>query len=286
VQLLPVRERVLAVGSVLGYQNGNGRFSLVDLHGLFDTLHIPQPGNPSATLGSLRSAGLVYRSADKLWSLTPLGRQRATELIGHFDYEQIEAELAGTPGAEFAHEKHTVIPPEFAPPRWRQGISRLQEKFPFVTNVFCMTRFPASEPEAEPDPVAGAIEILRTVVAQHGLNLHLASDRQADDELFGNVGAHMWACQYGIGLLETRSPKSKELNDNVLIELGSMLMTGRRCAILKDRGAPSPPTDLAGYIYKPVNLDDPKTIRDAAHTWLADDLGLGRCSECPPSPSR
>jgi hypothetical protein len=34
------------------------------------------------------------------------------------------------------------------------------------------------------------------------LNLHLASDRQLDDDLLGNVAAYMWACQFGIGILE------------------------------------------------------------------------------------
>jgi hypothetical protein len=26
----------------------------------------------------------------------------------------------------------------------------------------------------------------------------LASDRNADDELFGNVAAHIWGCKYGV----------------------------------------------------------------------------------------
>jgi hypothetical protein len=218
---------------------------------------------------------------DKVWALTPLGRQRVSELAGGFNYDQIEAELKGTPGAEYAHEKHPVLPPTFAPPRWQPGIARLLSQFPFETNVFCMTRFPkASSPEL-PDPVGGVVELLRSVVASHGLHLHLASDRQTDDELFGNVGAHMWACQFGIGLLEVRGPKSNELNDNVLIELGSMLITGRRCAILKDRDAPSPPSDLSGQIYKSVDLDNLETVSDAVHRWLAEDLVLGRCPDCP-----
>lgn len=38
----------------------------------------------------------------------------------------------------------------------------------------------------------------------HQLHLHLASDRALDDDLFANVAAHMWACNYGIGLFEVR----------------------------------------------------------------------------------
>jgi hypothetical protein len=110
--------------------------------------------------------------------------------------------------------------------------------------------------------------------------LHLASDRQIDDDLLGNVGAYMWACQYGIGLLETRGPRSRDLNDNVLIEVGSMLMTGRRCAIFKDPKAPQPPTDLSGQIYKGVDFADLRAVASTTHAWIAEDLGLGQCKAC------
>jgi hypothetical protein len=90
----------------------------------------------------------------------------------------------------------------------------------------------------------------------------------------------MWACQYGIGLLETRGPRSRELNDNVLIEVGSMLMTGRRCAIFKDPDAPQPPTDLSGQIYKAVDFADLSAVETTAHDWINEDLGLGQCETC------
>lgn len=281
---MPVRERVLVLSRVVSIRNGNGLYSVADLRHMFDVLRLPPPGNPSATLGQLRDAKpnlAIYRTSDRLWGLTPIGQREADQLIGNFDYKQIEAELAGTPGAEYAQEKHAVIPPSFAPPKWQQGITRLLERFPFETNVFLMTRFPKLRETEMPDPVAGAIDALRNVVAQHGLHLHLASDRQAEDEIFGNVVAHIWACQFGIGLLEDRGESQAGLNDNVLIELGSMLVTGRRCAILKDRAAPHPPSDLSSHIYKTVDFDYLGTIADAAHRWLADDLMLGNCASCP-----
>lgn len=213
-----------------------------------------------------------------------MGKERAIELIGEFHYQEIDAELASTPGAEFADEKHTVIPPLFAPPRWQQGISRLLVRFPFERNVFLMTRFPKSEGDTH-DPLEALIGQMRVAVSNHGLMLHLASDRQADDDLFGNVGAHMWACQYGIGILENRDPNQSGLNSNMLIELGSMLIMGRRCKILKDKDAPYPPTDLSGQIYTTVNVDDPKSVIKAVHVWIAEDLGLGRCAECPTYPT-
>jgi hypothetical protein len=229
----------------------------------------------------LRSADFVItRAADRPWALTPDGRRRSSELLGDVDYEKIVAELAGTPGVDYAHARHSVIPPTFAPPRWQAGISRLLERFPFETNLFCMTRFPKSTLGGLPDPIQRIIDVIRIVADLHGLTLHLASDRQIEDDLLGNVGAYMWACQYGIGLLENRSPNGSRLNSNMLIELGSMLIMGRRCAILKDRTSPAPPSDLSGQIYKSVNFDCIEDTARAVHEWLAEDLALGRCPQC------
>lgn len=214
------------------------------------------------------------------WSLTPLGRDHVLEILSDLDYAQIAAELAPEPGTQFANARHTVIDPAFAPPGWDAAISRLLNDFPFETNVFCMTRY--AEPgnhDTSTDPITGAIEILRSALNAHGLTLHLASDRQVDDELHGNVGAYMWACRYGIGLLEDRMGKG--LNYNVVIELGALLITGRRCALFKDKTAPRLPTDLAGHIYKSVDFDELSGIAGAGHSWAADDLGLGHCNDCP-----
>lgn len=69
----------------------------------------------------------------------------------------------------------------------------------------------------------------------------------------------MWACRYGVGVLETtaprpdkepKDPKLVTLNDKLLIELGSMLTIGRRYMILRDREAPMPPTDLTAQVFK------------------------------------
>ena len=111
---------------------------------------------------------------------------------------------------------------------------------------------------------------------------------QIVDELWGNVGAHMWSCRYGIGILDTRPTASStpnaddqsgdasraSLNSNVLIELGSMLTIGRRCMILKDPLAPTPPTDLTSHIYKSVVLLDDGAVAAAANAWIDDDLRL------------
>jgi len=53
---------------------------------------------------------------------------------------------------------------------------------------------------------------------------------------------------------------SRGVNYNLTIEVGGMLMTGRRCALLKDSSIERLPTDLVGQIYKPVELQKPSTV--------------------------
>jgi hypothetical protein len=89
----------------------------------------------------------------------------------------------------------------------------------------------------------------------------------------------MWACRYGLAFFEDRMKAG--LNYNLTIEVGSMLMAGRRCGLLKDTSIKKMPTDLVGRIYKDVDVGNPMTVSRAVHEWLRADLGLGRRSECP-----
>ena len=98
------------------------------------------------------------------------------------------------------------------------------------------------------------------------------------DDLWANVCAHMWGAKFGIAFFEDR--RERGLNQNMAIEVGAMLMTGRRCALLRDVSITSMPTDLVGRIYKPVDLTDLPTVEDALHGWLRDDLSLGACGDC------
>lgn len=246
-----------------------------------EDLRLPSQGGISQALDRLKRDDLVVRRrSGGAWSLTPLGHERVAELLADVDVSSLEAEIALTGSAEFAHAQHPIIPPELAPVRWAVPIRRLLDEFPFDQNVFCMTRFPREEKEDDlPDPIRHVIETTRDALESHGLRLHLASDRNADDELFGNIAAHMWACKYGIGLFETRF--GSEFNDNLQIEVGSMLITGRRVALLKDIDTPEMPTDFVGHIYKEVDFDDTDGVSAEVHRWAAGDLGLGRCANCP-----
>lgn len=265
---------MLAVGAIVGSRVEEGWFTPGQIADMFELLRLPRPGNVSQSLAALRGKGrVVRRRTGSGWSLTPEGRAAVTGLIEDFDVTAVEAEIAVVGSAELQQAQHPLIPPELAPVRWAVPISRLLAQYPFDSNVFCMTRFPKDEKEEElPDPVQNVIAAARTSLSARGLHMHLASDRQADDELFGNIAAHIWACKYGIGLFETRF--GEEFNDNLQIEVGAMLMTGRRVILLKDEGTPEMPTDFVGHIYKSVDFDQGDSVVQALDDWVTLDLGI------------
>lgn len=281
---MPTRDGVLILSVMASFRSDDGWFRTGAISTLCELLRIPEAGNTSAELGRLRDRGrLRTRKSSGVveWTVTPVGSQDAEELLGVMDNEAIMADLSQSAGADFAYARHDLVPSVFAPVKWRSAIGRLHKRFDFETSVFLMTRFPSrASAEDYKDPVENVVEILRSVVDQHGMTLHLASDRLIDDQLWGNVGGYIWACKYGIGLFETRGRFSDELNDNVLIEVGAMLTLGRRCAILKDVDAPTPPTDLTSHVWKTVDLGDGEAVAQATHVWIREDLGLGPCSDC------
>lgn len=177
---------------------------------MFETLRLPSPGNVSTPVGELRDDGYFVRKRDgEGWSLTPAGDVELTNLLEDFDVESIEAEIALVGGAELQQTQQPLIPPQLAPQRWALPIRRLLDQFQFETNVFCMTRFPKETPENEfPDPVQAVIEAARATLALRGLNLHLASDRLADDELFGNIGRTCEPASMGSASLRLASTRS------------------------------------------------------------------------------
>ena len=187
-----------------------------------------------------------------------------------------EVQVAGS--SFFSGAVHPLLPPEVAPPELAGALRRFLKEHPFETNVFGMTRFPEEDPN-EVDPVSSVLDAVRAVVAMHGLEFHLASQHAIVDDLWANVSADMWAAKFGIAFFENR--RDCGVNQNIMIEVGAMLITGRRCALLKDVSIDRMPTDLVGRIYKPVDLTDLATVEDAVHGWLREDLCLGDCVNCP-----
>ncbi len=271
----------MVLAELAGQSSEDGWFATGDVAALFEQLRIPSPRNLSREIGRLIDRDLLIprgQGAARRLSLTPLGHRRAFEVLGELDVAQLEAQLTFVPGAEFGHARQTVLPPGLAPSEWREGIGSLLDRSPFGTNVLLMTRFPPEEPTTD-DPLPGVIATVHEALDEHGLRLHRADARIVDEDLWGNVAAYMWACRYGIGLAEDRVGRG--LNYNLAIEVGAMLLAGRRCGVLKDRTVEALPTNLIGRIYKPVDFDDLGQVRDSAHKFAADDLGLGRCGSCP-----
>jgi hypothetical protein len=269
------RDRVLVIAHLVGEREGDGWFSPADIGNMFELLRLPSPGNISQELARLRDSELVFRRGSSSWSLTPEGNEAVLDLVGAVDPAAVAAEITAGGSAQLAGAEHALIPVEVAPLPFLPAVRRLLNISPFERNVFCMTRFPRDSDSAA-DPIARAITTLRETLAHNGLVMHLASDRNADDQLFGNVAAHIWGCKYGIAILETRGTpdghETGQLNDNVLVEVGAMLVTGRRCALIKDSLAPDLPSDFVAQIYKEVDIDDQAALCDVATAWVTQDL--------------
>ncbi|TNC20074.1 hypothetical protein [Amycolatopsis alkalitolerans] len=278
VQRMRKTDQVLILASIVSGRSEGGTFSGRSVTDLFYDTTLPAPVKIGNVIANLGRAGLATSAkAHGAWSLTPLGRQRVSELVGNDSAALLAESLPG--GANLAHSRHPLIPASLAPPQILRPVSDFTKTSPSASQVFGMTRFPDTVKESDvPDPVAAGLEAAGEAINGHGLRFLLASQRALVDDLWGNVAAHMWACNYGLAFFEDR--RGRGMNYNLAIEVGAMLMTGRRCLLLKDSSIKRMPTDLVGFIYKSVDLDNPETVAHAAHEWVREDLALGKCKDC------
>ncbi len=264
--LLVQADQVLVIAHITALRSGNVRVTRSEIANTYADLRIPQPRNTGSVLSRLGRRGLLVQPEPGLWALTPVGDARVAELgltIGAGDFQtEYHSELAAS--------VHHTIGAEFAPLPLAGPIGTFLKDHPFDRNVFGISRYPRAE--GEQDPLSTAFETARSTLGDYSLDFHLASDRSVSDELWPNVAASMWACRYGVALIETRV--EPDVNRNVLIEVGAMLMTGRRCVLLRDVSVSTMPTDLVGHIYKPVDLDDVKSVEAAIREWCEADLRL------------
>lgn len=280
VQQLPRgSDRVLVLSDVAARRAADGWFRSAELSDLFIQFRIPLPGNPSQQLADLGRQGHVIRHPSQrpvAWSVTPRGRARVLELTAGLPAVIADEGLLEVPGATVAEVAHPLVPHSMAPMGLVSEVSRFLRRWPFDSNVFCITRFPE-----ETEPLAEALEVAKVALRAHGLQLHRADDAQLHDELYGNVAAYMWSCRYGLAFLDLPR-RAPHLNLNVAMEVGSMIMTGRRCGLLKDVGVDRShiPSDLIARIYKEVDVTKNYTVAAAVHQWAAADLGLGPCATC------
>lgn len=273
VQRFDITEQALMLAQLAAAHRGSPNFAPRDLEAMFAAVGLPPPSKASNAIASLCRRGWATSGIGKgYWQLTPLGKAKVSTLLSDMDIAALAAEAASEHGPLLGGAVHTVIPPTLAPPSLLGALRSFLQEHPFDTNVFGTTRFPADELREE-DPVALALTAARETCRKYGLQLHLASDRAIDDDLWTNVAGHMWGCRYGLAIFENRIGRG--LNYNLTIEVGSMLMTGRRCALLKDTSIERTPTDLVGRIYKDVDLDEPRSVTAAVSSWIEDDLAIG-----------
>ena len=259
-------DRVLVVAHIASLREKSVRFARADVERTFADLRLPKPGNVGAVLSNLRKREMLIQPEYGRWALTPIGEARVGDLgimIGAADFHTGYA-------SELASSVHHTIGSEFAPLPLVGPIGAFLRDHPFERNVFGISRYPDDSDTR--DPLNPNFSVARATLSEYSLEFHLASDRNVADELWPNVAASMWACRFGIAFIESRV--EADVNRNVLIEVGAMLMTGRRCVLLKDCSVDSMPTDLVGHIYKEIDLDDPETIEQALQEWCEADLGL------------
>jgi hypothetical protein len=270
IQGFGMDDQVLALLD-LAWRRAGGRVAPSEVAELFEDLMLPDPGRVSNRLASLEKGKLAARARGKgaVWAPTPAGGRRVRDLLSAIDLVGLEAELMASGSSSFGHTSHPVITPILAPPAIVRPVLDFVERHPFDTNVFGMTRFP-SEDDAE--PLAEAIEAARAVCKAAGLTLHMASDGNLVDDVWANVTTYMWGCRYGIAFFEDLSGNG--INHNMTIEVGGMLVTGRRCALLKDKTVEKMPTDLVGQIYKSVSIENPRSVAKAVGKWVGDDLRI------------
>lgn len=272
-------DQVLVVGHLASVQADDGEFSAVALDALFSNLRVPQPSNTPHVLSVLQQRGHVMKVSRGSWAITPSGEAK----LGDVGVDLSPSDLAIPKRPALGGAEHHTIPPELAPSGLHEPVRRFLERSAFTRNVFGITRFP--DKKAEDHPLHEALNASRRVLDEFGLALHLASDKSVDDQLWPNIAGSMWACQYGLVILEDigdsltaddidEDEQLPLLNSNVLIETGAMLMAGRRCVILRDSSVSKMPTDLVGHIYRRIDLADTSTVEDAVRKWCSDDLAL------------
>jgi hypothetical protein len=272
VQLLGTADQALALARIVEARSNGGIIRPRDLSAMFENLGLPGPSKIANAFASMLKSGHIAKAGGQgLYRITPLGRHHSNSVVTESELHEMLAETQSYGGALLGAVMHALVPPTLAPPAIVAPVTRFTEKYPFDLNVFGMTRFPD---DSGSDPVDHALSAARDELEGHGLNFHLASDRAMSDDLWTNVAAHMWASRYGIAIFEDR--RGRGVNYNLTIEVGGMIMTGRRCLLLKDSSIGSMPSDLVGMIYKAVDLDKPDTVKTAVSEWVTNDLNLGK----------
>lgn len=273
VQRLDLQKQALVLAQLAAGRSPAKVVAPSEVQRLFHELSLPAPAKIGNVFTALVNKKWVAKGPIRgEYRVTPEGGLVVAKELSGLDFASLIAEAGRSAAPLLGSTAHALVPVALAPPALVEPLRKFLEAHPFETNVFGMTRFPDAK-AGTADPVGRALAVIRDTCASKGLEFHLASDRAISDDLWTNVTAHMWASRYGIALFEDRIDRG--VNHNLLIEVGAMVMTGRRCALLKDGSLKNMPTDFVGMIYKSVDLADEATVKATVEQWIDKDLGIG-----------
>jgi len=273
LQQLDLQLQTLVLGQLVASRSEGGAFAPAAVLQAFHDFGLPAPSRIGNVFTAVTSKKWFAKQPQRgTYKVTPTGQAKVGEQMTGLDMVALVAESAHENASVLGRTEHALVPVHMAPPALVQPLRAFLADHPFDTNVFGMTRFPDAK-AGTADPVGRALAVVKETCSAAGLEFHLASDRAIVDDLWANVTAHMWACRYGVALFEDRVERG--LNHNLLIEVGAMLMTGRRCALLKDGSIERMPTDFVGMIYKSVDLSAEETVAVTVQAWLQGDLRIG-----------
>lgn len=272
LQRLDLQTQTLVLAEFAARRTEKAKVSQASVTQLFHAFSLPAPAKIANVFTALTSKGLLTKLPDRgAYRVTPEGQARVTDRMTASDFLALAAESVFENAPSLGRTEHSLVSVTLAPLALAQPLRKFLADHPFDTNVFGMTRFPNAKANTS-DPVGRALAVTKDVCSEHGLSFHLASDRALTEDLWANVTAHMWACRYGIAFFENRADRG--INHNLLIEVGAMIVTGRRCALLKDGSIDNLPTDFVGMIYKSVDLDDEQSVATKVRDWIINDLSI------------
>ena len=133
-------------------------------------------------------------------------------------------------------------------------------------NVFVMMRYHRHQRYRE------IWEVIRATLADYGLIARLAEERAQFTDVWENVKDYMRHCTYAIAVFEQIA--EKEINPNIMLELGYVFGLERHCLLLIDGlMAKDIPADLKGKLYMEFDAHAiGETIAPALSDWCEKEL--------------
>jgi hypothetical protein len=126
---------------------------------------------------------------------------------------------------------HPTIPLHQGPPELPVGLRQFLADPPFELNAFAMLRFPEERPDGPADPVAAAVSVAREVCKFQAWSF-ISHPTEPRTTISGLMSLPFVASICGVAFFEDR--RGRGMNYSLTIEVGCMLMAGRRFGLLKN----------------------------------------------------